>query len=59
MYATSDAEEYYFMLFLCFFIMESSIKVFTKERLFMLSNLHVQCIKVKYINFILFLHLHF
>ena len=50
------------------FIIESSIIIFTRERLFMLScalhclhfpNLNVQCIEVKQMNFLLFLRLYF
>jgi hypothetical protein len=52
-----------FMLFMCFrlfvlFIREGLLIVFTKEKLFMLFKF--TCIVYKsYINFILFLHLHF
>jgi hypothetical protein len=53
-----------FMLFMCvrlfmLLVRESLFIVFAKEGLFMFSHLHVQCIKVKYFHFILYLHLYF
>jgi len=41
------------------FIVESLFIVFTKENCLCFSNLHIECIKVKLINLILFLYSYF